>query len=148
VKIKAISGSEIENIRKLRDSLNVHHTSKSTHFKDNFSPKYTFEKWIERMNKRDRLIAYVAQDDDESIGFCLATMDGLIGEITSLFVNESYRGKGIGKELMSLALKWVEEQKCETINVSVVIGNENVLDFYRRFGFLERLVVMQKNASQ
>ncbi len=48
--------------------------------------------------------------------------------------------------MMSLALQWLEGQKCETIKVSIAEGNENVLDFYRRFGFAERFIVMQKNA--
>jgi hypothetical protein len=29
--------------------------------------------------------------------------------------------------------------------VSIAAGNEDVLDFYRKFGFAERLIVMQKN---
>jgi hypothetical protein len=44
---------------------------------------------------------------------------------------------------MSLGLKWLEEQKCETVRVSIAEGDESVLDFYRRFGFAERLLVMQ-----
>jgi ribosomal protein S18 acetylase RimI-like enzyme len=144
VKIKAINGSEIECIRKLRDTLNIYHTAKSTHFQDHFS-KYTFEKWVERMNRRDRLMTYVAQDKDENVGFCMATIDGLVGEIASLFVSEPYRDRRLGEELISLALKWLEDQECEAIRVSVVVGNERVIDFYRRFGFAERIVVMQRN---
>lgn len=145
MKIKTIDGSEIECIRKLRDSLNLYHTTKSTHFHNHFS-KYTFEKWVERMKRRDRLMTYVAQDKGENVGFCMATIDGLVGEIASLFVREPYRDRRVGEELISLALKWLEEQECEAIRVSVVIGNERVMDFYRRFGFVERIVVMQKNA--
>ena len=145
MKIETVSGREIECNRRLRDSLNAYHTAKSPHFKNHFS-KYTFEKWIERMKRRDRLIAYVAKDNDEGVGYCVATVHGLIGEIASLFVSEEYRGKGVGEELVSLALKWLEGQECEAIKVSIVVGNENVLDFYRKFGFTEKIVVMQKNA--
>jgi hypothetical protein len=45
--------------------------------------------------------------------------------------------------LISYALKWLREQKCETVRVSIAEGNESVHDFYRRFGFAERLTVMQ-----
>jgi hypothetical protein len=44
---------------------------------------------------------------------------------------------------MSLALKWLEKQKREILRVSIAEGIESVLDFYRRFGFAERLLVMQ-----
>jgi ribosomal protein S18 acetylase RimI-like enzyme len=85
----------------------------------------------------------VAEDNGENIGYCVATVDGLNGEIDSLFVEAAYRGRGVGEELMSLGLKWLEEQKCETVRVSIAEGDESVLDFYRRFGFAERLLVMQ-----
>jgi ribosomal protein S18 acetylase RimI-like enzyme len=85
----------------------------------------------------------VAQDNNENIGYCIATVDGLNGEIDSLFVETAHRGRGVDQELVSLALKWLEEQKCETVRVSISERNESVLDFYRRFGFTERFVVMQ-----
>lgn len=143
--IKAINRGEIRGIKTLWENLNAHHLSRSTHFKDHFS-KFTFEKRMEGLKKRDHFTAYVAEDDGESGGYCIATVDGLIGEIDSLFVNEPYRGKGVGEKLMSLALEWLEWQECETIKVSIAEGNENVLGFYRRFGFAERLVVMQRSA--
>ena len=62
-------------------------------------------------------------------------------------MNESYRGKGVGDKLISHALKWLKAQKCESIKVSIAEGNENVLGFYRKFGFAERLVVMQKSIT-
>jgi ribosomal protein S18 acetylase RimI-like enzyme len=49
----------------------------------------------------------------------------------------------VGEELMSFALKWLEEQKCEVMRVSIAEGNEGARDFYKRFGFAERLTVMQ-----
>jgi diamine N-acetyltransferase len=98
---------------------------------------------MEELNKRERIIAYVAQDNDRHVGYCMATVDGFNGEIDSLFVEAGYRGRGVGEELMSLALKWLEEQKCEAMKVSIAEGNKSALDFYRRFGFAERLVVMQ-----
>ena len=99
------------------------------------------------MKQRDHFIAYVAQDNDESVGYCVATVDSLIGEIASLFVSEPYRGKGVGEELMFLALKWLEGQGCEAIRVSIAVGNENVLGFYRKFGFTEKIVVMQRTRN-
>ena len=145
MKIRAISIDEIGIIKPLWESLNAHHQSKSTHFKDHFS-KFTFEKRMDGLKMRERLIVYLAEDKGESVGYCIASVDGLTGEIDSVFVNERYRGKGVGEKLISRGLKWLEAQKCEAIKVSIAEGNENVLGFYRRFGFAERLIVMQKNA--
>jgi diamine N-acetyltransferase len=140
---KAITSDQISIIKALWEGLNAHHLSRSTYFKAHFS-KFTFEKRMEDLKKRDRLMVYVAEDNGENLGYFIATVDSLAGEIDSLFVKQSNRGKGLGKELMSLALKWLEQQNCETIRVSIAEGNEHALDFYRKFGFAERLIVMQR----
>ena len=142
LKIVTVGRDEIGVIKPLWEGLNAHHLSRSAHFKKHFS-EFTFEKRVEGLNKRDCLIAYVAQNNGKTIGYCIATVDGPNGEIDSLFVESVYRGKGVAEELVSHALKWLEEQKCETVRVSIAEGNEDTLDFYRRFGFAERLTVMQ-----
>ena len=145
MKTKTITRDEIEGVKILWEHLKTHHLLKSTNFKDHFS-KLTFEKRMEDLKKRDRFIGYVAEDNGESIGYCIATVEGLVGEIDSIFVSELYRGRGVGEKLVSLVLDWFGEQNCETIKVSIAEGNESVLGFYRRFGFAERFIVMQKNA--
>ena len=103
---------------------------------------------MEDLNRQDHLIAYVAENMNESIGYCIASVAGPAGEIDSLFVKAEHRGKGLGKKMMNLALKWLDEQNCESIKVSIAEGNESVVDFYRRFGFAERLIVMQRTHNQ
>jgi len=147
LKIIEVNRDEIDSIKTLWESLNAHHLAKSTHFKSHFS-EFTFEKRMAALNKRDRLIVYVAEYKNENIGYCIASVDGLIGEIDSLFIKTEYRSQGVGEELMILALQWLEKQNCETIRVSIAEGNENALNFYRRFGFMERLVVMQRTHNQ
>jgi ribosomal protein S18 acetylase RimI-like enzyme len=145
--IRKTSAEHISDIKALWENLNAHHLSGSSHFKGHFS-KLTFEKRVENLKKRDRLIVYVAEDKGEKVGYCIATVDGVAGEVDSLFVQESYRGKGLGRELISHALQWLEQENCETIRVAIAEGNENVLDFYRRFGFAERFIVMQRSRNE
>ncbi len=145
MKIKTLTRDEINGIKALWENLNAHHLSRSTHFKDHFS-KLTFENRMEPLKKRDCFIGYVAEDNGESVGYCIATVDGSVGEIDSLFVKKSHRGKGTGAELISRALKWLEAQGCEVMKVSIAEGNEDALAFYRKFGFTERFIVMQKSA--
>lgn len=143
MQIKAITQDNIGVIKRLWEELNTHHLSHSTHFTHHFS-KFRFEDRMEALKKRDQFIAYVVENNLECIGYCIATVHDHSGEIDSLFLDAAYRGKGYGKTLMDLALKWLENQHCETIRVSIAEGNEGVLDFYRRFGFAERFVVMQR----
>ncbi|HAG08945.1 MAG TPA: GNAT family N-acetyltransferase [Desulfotomaculum sp.] len=143
MRIKVVTKDHIDGIKPLWENLNAHHLSRSTYFKDHFST-LTFEKRMDDLSKRGRFIGFIVEDNDQNLGYCIATVDGPIGEIDSIFVDEPHRGKGVGEKLMSLALEWLEGQKCETVRVSIAEGNENVLGFYRRFGFAERFIVMQK----
>jgi ribosomal protein S18 acetylase RimI-like enzyme len=143
MQIKTITRDNIGIIKSLWEDLNAHHLSHSTNFTHHFS-KLRFEDRVEALKKRDQFIAYVAESGHESVGYCIATVHDRAGEIDSLFLSAAYRGKGYGKALMDLALNWLNDQNCETIRVSIAEGNEEALDFYRRFGFAERFVVMQK----
>jgi ribosomal protein S18 acetylase RimI-like enzyme len=143
MQIRAITRDDIGIVKRLWEELNALHLSRSTHFAHHFS-KFHFEDRVEALKKRDRFIAFVAESDQEGVGYCIATVHDRAGEIDSLFVEAAYRGKGCGKALMELALKWLEDQRCETIRVSIAEGNEQALAFYRRFGFAERFTVMQR----
>ncbi len=142
MKIIIIGKDEIGIVKPLWEKLNAHHLEKSAHFKNHFR-KFTFEKRMEGFAKREHVVVYVARENNEDIGYCLVSVDGTNGEIDSLFVDEAHRRKSVGEKLMSRALKWLEAQKYETIRVSIAEGNESALDFYRKFGFAERLTVMQ-----
>ena len=143
MQIKEIPRDDIGIVKRLWEGLNEHHLSQSTHFTHHFS-KFRFEDRVEALKKRDQLIAYVVEINRECIGYCIATVHDHAGEIDSLFLCKKYRRKGYGKALMDLTLKWLEDQHCETIRVSIAEGNEDVLHFYRKFGFAERFVVMQR----
>ncbi len=106
MKIRTITAGQIDQIKDLWQELNAHHVSRSTSFKDHFL-NLTFQKRVEGLKKREQFIGFVAEEDTEQIGYCIATFNDSVGEIDSLFVKETYRGKGVGEQLMSLALKWL-----------------------------------------
>lgn len=144
--IKPVGRNELPRIRPLWEKLNAHHLSRSSRFKDQFA-KLSFETRMETLERRDHFVAYVAEDGGEDAGYCIATVCGRDGEISSLFVDSACRGKGLGEALMSRALQWLDEHGCETIRLSIAEGNEDVSAFYRKFGFAERFVVMQRIPS-
>jgi diamine N-acetyltransferase len=143
MEIKAIQRDEISRIKTWWEALNAHHLSIATKFKDLYR-QLTFEKRMKVLKRREGFIGYVAHERDEDIGYCIASVDDLVGEIDSIFIKAEQRRKGIGTELITLAIHWLQNQKCETIRVAIAEGNENALDFYRRFGFEKRMTVMQK----
>lgn len=143
VDIKNFGRADIGVIKKLWEGLRDHHLERSTHFVHHFAG-LTFEKRMAMLTGRDRFILFVAEADGESVGYCVATVEKNIGEVDSLFVRSDHRSKGFGETLVLRALEWLREQNCDAIRIYVARGNEEVLDFYRRFGFAERFIVMQK----
>ena len=83
---------------------------------------------------RIELVSVVSNTTD--IAYCITTVsaDGC-GEIDSMFVEEHFRGCGIGSELVRRALAWLDSVGVSSKVVTVAHGNERAFAFYRRFGF-------------
>jgi len=63
---------------------------------------------------------------------------GLSGLIDELIIAKSYRGKGIGKQLLSSAIKKSRQLGCCEVEVSTEKTNIKAREFYRQCGFTER----------
>jgi ribosomal protein S18 acetylase RimI-like enzyme len=68
---------------------------------------------------------------------------GLSGLIDELIVAKSYRGKGIGKQLLSSAIKKSRQLGCCEVEVSTEKTNIKAREFYRQCGFTERGVLFE-----
>jgi len=79
------------------------------------------------------------------IAYCISTVsaDGC-GEVDSIFVEEQFRGGGVGSELLRRALAWLDRAGASSKVVTVAHGNEGALALYRRFGFHPRTVLLQQ----
>jgi len=68
---------------------------------------------------------------------------GLSGLIDELIVAKSYRGKGIGKQLLSSAIEKSRQLGCCEVEVSTEKTNIKAREFYRQCGFTERGVLFE-----
>ena len=68
---------------------------------------------------------------------------GLSGLIDELIVAKSYRGKGIGKQLLLSAIKKSCQLGCCEVEVSTEKTNTKAREFYRQYGFIERGVFFE-----
>lgn len=81
---------------------------------------------------------------DVAYGISSVSADGQ-GEVDSLYVDEGFRGHGIGSELLRRALTWLVGAGATSKRVMVAHGNEAAIALYQRFGFYPRTVVLQQN---
>ncbi len=78
-----------------------------------------------------------AEVEGQFVGYCFASIDDTNkGEIDSLFVLPSWRGRGFGKDLIENALQWFADVDCTDVEISVHPGNTQAFSFYWKFGFV------------
>ena len=89
--------------------------------------------------------AIVAIEHDEIIGFITIISDGIISAyIPLLEVIPGYRGQGIGRRLVELAMK-----EMENIYMLDLACDSNLVDFYQKFGMNKTNAMIKRNyASQ
>jgi len=68
---------------------------------------------------------------------------GLSGLIDELIIAKSYRGKGVGKQLLSSAIEKSRQLGCCEVEVSTEKTNIKAREFYRQCGFTERGVLFE-----
>ena len=134
IQYKEVSPDKIDLIKPLWEALNRLHLNRSVNFTEDFS-SFTFEWRKKKLLEKEKIRIMIARESDVLVGYCIASVNGDVGEIDSLFVQSEYRKMGIGEELMRRSIRWVELFEPEEISLKVAAGNEAVFAFYSRFNF-------------
>ena len=91
----------------------------------------------------------VARSSNTTIGFVNFTVRKTIlhssrsALIDEFIVEEKFRGKGVGKRLLSEVIKHCRDLGCCELEVSTLMNNQNARDFYRNCGFEEEAVLLE-----
>jgi diamine N-acetyltransferase len=153
-KIEYIVGDEniVDRCGPLWEKLNQHHIKRSV----DFAAAYARRRWADRrdgmllakLQNDSKLRVDLAVRDGREVGYCIATVSAaLVGEIESIYVEEARRGQGVGRVLMEKALGWFEAEGIRHRMIGVGAGNEEVLPFYARFGFVPSATVLRHKDS-
>jgi GNAT superfamily N-acetyltransferase len=135
---KDIYLAEIELIHNLWLLNSEFHLSKSIYF-SKLREKDKFKERIESWKTKGSIRITIALEK-EIVGYCVSSIDNDIGIIESLYVLESERRKGIGKELIKRHIEWLKEKGSKKIEVTTVYGNDDSLDFYRSVNMFPKTV--------
>lgn len=138
----------IDFIKPLWEKLNKYHEVKSIYFSDKYKNN-TFDKrkskFVSNNNLKVRIDLIKDIEKNLYIGYCISTIDiDQIGEIDSLFIEEEYRKYGLGDQLMNKSVEWLDLNKVKMKVISVAEGNEAVLEFYKRYGFHRRRIILEQ----
>lgn len=137
--------SEVDLIHGLWEINRSYHENIS----ENFSHIYT------DLNFEDRMAFFSKIDPShlkltmvyaglQPVAYCLSFIENGRGECASLHVDRAYRGKKVGKALVSLHLDWFDNMACTEVEVTVACDNMNTVAFYESMGFKPNTMSMQK----
>ena len=142
----ATDSDSINDIAPLWGKMKQHHVERSTAFKSAMASMTWEERRDDMRNKArgGRLRVDLAYDGDNVIGYCICTISKEEkGEIDSLYVEEDYRRKGAGTELVKRSEKWFDLSGIKERKVVIADGNEEAIPFYSKLGYYKRATVMQ-----
>lgn len=141
--------NELDLIKPLWEKLNQLHAEVSPRFKKRFQSKTWEERKGDLLRKSKEILFDYAVESitGATIGYCISSIDrddNTIGEIDSIYVDEAYRKSGIGKQLMEKAIEWLSARGTKSQKIIVVVGNEQVLNYYSQFDFFSLHIVLQR----
>ena len=140
--IRKAKKEDIEEIHKLdKESVKYHRKFD----KDFFTIS---EKWW-KIKKDSQLKAISSRKDivlvafdDKVVGYIWGYFEREVGKLQELIVISRCRGKGLGKKLISEALKLLKK-KCAVVNIEVYVDNEPTVKVYEKLGFKKKEYKMQ-----
>lgn len=113
------------------------------------------EETLSNVEKYQGKIIFV-EDDGTAVGYSTGVIwkqseknrleigTHLVGEVLDLYVDEEYRGKGIGKTLLQMMSDHFKSHGCDGMRLSLFAPNENAHMMYKNFGFVDRDISMFK----
>ena len=100
--------------------------------------------YITGLDSQKNLLIVAATADDVVVG-CLAALQadaGMRPETThilhiGLHLKESFRGLGIGRNLLEYAIEWAHETGFKKLEANIFTTNQRSLSMFRKAGFVE-----------
>lgn len=153
MKVRMAQEKDIERIHSLLAQVAmVHHKGRPDLFKPGKS-KYTDEELKDLLQDGSRPILAAVDDNDcmQGYAFCIFQQykdHNIMTDIKTLYiddlcVDETMRGKHIGKLLYNAALDYAREHGCYNLTLNVWSCNESAMRFYESCGLKPQKVGME-----
>ena len=143
MQIRRAEYKDLTMVKNLLDQVDLlHHNGRPDIFK--IGRKYNDDQLIEIFADDMRPVFVAVTPDDEAVGYCFCCIresrnDNVIVDhktlyIDDLCVDESCRGKGIGKHLYLYAVDHARNLGCHNVTLNVWECNPDAEAFYRSLG--------------
>jgi ribosomal protein S18 acetylase RimI-like enzyme len=151
--IRRAKEKDIEKILDLLSQVDlVHHKGRPDIFK--IGRKYNEKQLKELLKDETRPILVSVDENDEVMGYCFCIFqkhenDNVLTDIKTLYiddlcVDETLRGRHVGKELYEAAKDFAKENGCYNLTLNVWSCNPSALKFYKAMGMSEQKICMEE----
>jgi ribosomal protein S18 acetylase RimI-like enzyme len=157
VRIRRIDATELDLVEPLWNALREHHSSVTPKLGE---PRPRTESWQYRRAQYARWLAgpgaflLLAERDEEPVGYAMVQpRDGSptwplserAGELETLSVLPSERGRGTGSALLEAVREELAEQGITEVSLHVMHTNSDAMRFYERHGFEPYAIWVRSN---
>jgi GNAT superfamily N-acetyltransferase len=103
-------------------------------------------------NRITKHVVFVACDGPQAVGYLAGeilpvpsyrTIETL-AELQNMFVVDGWRSRGVGTMLIQTFCDWCAGRGIERIKVEVLAANPEAVEFYKRAGFRERVLTLER----
>lgn len=115
----------------------------------------TFLEVLELWLNNPEYQVYVAEENSQLIGYICGIVKNKPlrvlnkeGSIEEWYVEEKYRGKGMGKQLYEELLKEFKKAGCTHLGLRVYTANNSAINIYRKMGFIDSELTMVKSLNK
>ncbi|MBR3839674.1 MAG: ribosomal protein S18-alanine N-acetyltransferase [Erysipelotrichales bacterium] len=120
-KIRAMELTDLERILELE--------------KENFATPWHKEHFEYELEENPFSKLFVVELDKKIIAYYGIWVTFEECQITTIAVDEEYKGKGYGNKMMEHLIHVAKEEFCERISLEVRVSNERAQNLYRKYGF-------------
>jgi ribosomal protein S18 acetylase RimI-like enzyme len=144
MQFREANANDLPAICILGDDVNaMHHRVEPHVFAPGGNPQFHRDHWLTTVGK-EQATTFLAIDQAQVIGFITVSAASethslfqpvRFGRVGTVGVSETYRSRGVGRQLMALAEAWAAARGCEEIRLTVGAFNERAESLYAELGY-------------
>lgn len=102
-----------------------------------FNDAWTYDNFIYEINDNPYSKVYLLKNEEEIIGYFGFWITFELCQITTIAVNQEYRGNGYANKMLEFIEQEAIKAECETISLEVRVSNNIARSLYQRNGYHE-----------
>lgn len=150
--IREAKHKDLESLAMLAHQLNKYEANCDTHLKIKITTIKQKKLELSKKLKNKNVKIIVAEFDGNLIGYCIGSIEKApkhfdikkIAYINSCFVDDTFRGKSIGKQLIHSLIRWFKNKRIKVVELGVLHANIST-KVWRKMGFQEYYIKMRKH---